>query len=759
MATGNPNAYSRSVPAAAVKGIAERTTGTAPARAADSIKNGTSKTATDPKKSAPSSTKFFPSLVKNPLEKFASFAPMWTLACLTPKQFNDPSSYRNNQAVWANDSYKDSTGKTITSSVVFSSGGRFDSQRAKTASGIPEYYIQNFTMKATVAANEKTGNSNAFGFDFEIFEPFSMGLLLQSLQVSARNAGYINYLDNAPYVLKLDFMGFDETGIQLKSVKPKFFVLRLTGVKYTVNESGSTYKMTAVPYNHQGFSDIINVAYTDLKLKAAGKGTVEEILSTGPDSLQSILNKNEAKLVSDKRIGVADEYVISFPKSSSDFQSVSKIPGAPKRATSNPKDGTQLVVSGGRQTTVKTDFDTNEIAPASLGFSQASGGTMPFKRPGDQYDEKTGVVKRDNMTIDTKNREFQFTQAQTLTSIINQIIVSSKYARDAITSVKNIKDGFIKWYRLDVQIELLDFDPIISDFAKRITYRVVPFYVHHTIFTNPSSLPVGYPEIQKKLVKKYDYLYTGQNVDVLKFDVSINNMFFTGIAPAAEKDSAKATNKDQGGTAEKTNSNTKAGNGGSVGAQTANLGRARPKRTLPKAKFKGGSGDTTTEQEVAEQFHEAFINGAAELVTVYLEILGDPYWMVDSGQGNYFATTKEPTAQITDDGTMNYESGDVFVQLGFRSPIDVNEYTGLYDFPKESPFSGIYRVTMCENQFKDGQFIQKLTCIRMPGQAVDYKDLPPELRKAPDLQNAVAVKITEAEKIKSGPTDSAPPLP
>lgn len=101
------------------------------------------------------------------------------------------------------------------------------------------------------------------------------------------------------------------------------------------------------------------------------------------------------------------------------------------------------------------------------------------------------------MTIDTKNREFQFTQAQTLTSIINQIIVSSKYARDAITSVKNIKDGFIKWYRLDVQIELLDFDPIISDFAKRITYRVVPFYVHHTIFTNPSSLPVGYPEIQK----------------------------------------------------------------------------------------------------------------------------------------------------------------------------------------------------------------------------------------------------------------------
>lgn len=49
MATGNPNAYSRSVPAGAIKGTAERTTGTTPARALDPIKNGTSKTATDPK--------------------------------------------------------------------------------------------------------------------------------------------------------------------------------------------------------------------------------------------------------------------------------------------------------------------------------------------------------------------------------------------------------------------------------------------------------------------------------------------------------------------------------------------------------------------------------------------------------------------------------------------------------------------------------------------------------------------------------------
>jgi hypothetical protein len=99
--------------------------------------------------------------------------------------------------------------------------------------------------------------------------------------------------------------------------------------------------------------------------------------------------------------------------------------------------------------------------------------------------------------------------------------------------------------------------------------------------------------------------------------------------------------------------------------------------------------------------------------------------------GNYFA---KPTAnnQITEDGTMNYESGDVFVYLTFRTPADVNTATGLYDFGKEvktSPFSGIYRVTSVESMFS-GTFTQRLRLVRMPGQALDYTDNPPEVQQS-----------------------------
>jgi hypothetical protein len=102
---------------------------------------------------------------------------------------------------------------------------------------------------------------------------------------------------------------------------------------------------------------------------------------------------------------------------------------------------------------------------------------------------------------------------------------------------------------------------------------------------------------------------------------------------------------------------------------------------------------------------------------VNLEILGDTYWIVDSGFSNYFASA-DPKSQVTSDGTMNYEAGDVYIYLSFRTPSDVDEATGLYNFNgqlKESPFGGIYRVVQCENTFSDGLWKQKLTCIRMPG--------------------------------------------
>ena len=688
-------------------GLAEKATDVTPARPTVSPRGVGWRQQEKSKTTAAYAKKDLPAVVKNPMEVFASSAVLWTFACLTPKQYNSPSSYRNSPGDLKH--------------IVFSSAGRYDENRVVTFYGTPEYYINNFVMNTIIGTNESTGNSNAIKFSFDIIEPHSMGLLLQSMQNAAIKAGYISYLDNTPFVLRMDIQGFNELGQNLSNIKSKFFTMKLVSTKFTVSEGGSVYKVEAIPYNHQGFADAINTTYSDVKISASGKGHVFDILSGGPNSLTAFLNANEEKLLKDKEISQKDEYVIQFPILSSDWKSSAGDKSLEfNRATVDPNKETKNAAV--KTSMIKIDpqlLDQNSIASASLGFDQNSGGRPLFKRAGDQYDEKTGVMIRDGMTIDPKLRAFQFGQGQSLTAIINQVILSSEYATEALDPVNLTPQGYIKWFKLDVQIELLEYDTLIGDYAKKITYRVVPYLVHHSIFANATSAPIGYVELMKSVVKEYQYIYTGQNVDILNLNIEINNLFYTGATPKPAADAANTGNQNQK-PAENLPSSTKTGQGQAAQVQSAQTGRSRNKRNPKLLKgFKGGADDKTVEQNVAETFQQAFISGnSADMVTINLEILGDPYWMVDSGIGNYFAAADSPTTQITSDGTMNYESGNVYIYISLRTPADVNTLTGLYDFSiagKESPFGGIYRVNMCENTFSDGNWKQKLKCLRMPG--------------------------------------------
>jgi len=694
------------------QGVAENVSNQDPTRPSNPLKGGVPTQKANANPTASSSRPTSDKLIKNPMEVFASSNILWTFACLRPDQFNNPRSYRNSPNELKN--------------IVFSSAGRFDSQRqnifisSSVSAQAPEYYINNFMMRNIIGANEATGNSNAVKFEFDIIEPHSMGLLLQSMQAAAINATYLSYMDNTPWVLRMDIQGFDELGRVISNIKPKFFVLKLVGVKFSVNEGGSTYKVEGIPYNHQGFTSSINISYSDVKLFASGKGHVFDILASGEGSLTTFLNNVEKKLLEDKEISVKDEYVIQFPILASDWKSSAGNQEAIKKATVNPNEKEQIKAVSA--SLIKIDpqlLDQNSIASAGFGFDQSSGGRPLFKRAGDQYDEKTGVMIRDGMTIDPKKRAFHFAQKQSLTSIINQIILSSEYATEALDPNNLTPQGFIKWFKLDVQIELLELDKLTGDYGKRITFRVVPYLVHQSLFANATSAPVGYSQLLKDVVKEYQYIYTGQNVDVLSFNVQINNLFYSGATPAKESEAAKTATQDQN-AAEKLPSSTSTKQGRATEVQAAPMGRHRPRRSPELlAGYKGGSDQKSVEQNVAENFQQKFISGnSADLVTIDLEILGDPYWLVDSGMANHFSSSFAPTDQIAEDGTMNYESGNVYIYLTFRTPIDVNTTTGLYDFSQvaeDSPFGGIYRIVQCENTFNDGNWKQKLKCIRMPG--------------------------------------------
>ena len=686
-------------------------------------------------------TNDLPNVIPNALEHFGTCTALWTLAALTPQQYNDPLSYRNSPA-------------DLKNTIVFSSAGRYDSQRINTLRGTPEYFVDNVTIRNLIASNPKTGNSPASTLNFDIYEPYSMGVFLESLQNAAIKAGYTSYV-GTPFVMRLDFQGYSDDGAELVTTKSKFFPIYITTAKFKVTEAGSSYKVTAVPYSDIGYSGVYNTTIRDLKLKSGSRGTVAEILKSGPFSLVSALNEIETSLLKEKRIGICNVFDIQFPPDSSSFTSLSSGEDnktGVRSATSNPGNPVSQYITLNNKVKAVEDNLMNDIGLSEFHFDKSTGGIVPMARAGVAYDEKTNIVNPEFIASNETTREFQFPQGITIIDVISQVILSSDYVKKC-TNPKNFVNGMIKYFMVDVQIELLDIDVMTGDYAKKITFRIIPYLVNQSMLSNPNTKPVGVDGIKKSICKVYDYIYTGKNTDVLKFDIDINNMFFIGVNPAPEKDSAKAGgNPDQSGIVESLHKSSNLVLGADV---KSSIGlRAKLKMDVDRVKKEqsGGSGTKTTEQIVAEQFHNALIQGSsADLIALNLEILGDPYWLSDSGISNYFAQADVGNGQKTVDGAMNHQDGQVYIYIRFRSPIDMREDLGYYQFTsekstRENDFSGVYRVVQCDSTFSGGMFKQKLRCIRIPKQA----DL------ATDTQSPAANTSTSASSAVA-PAPSTPP--
>ncbi len=179
----------------------------------------------------------------------------------------------------------------------------------------------------------------------------------------------------------------------------------------------------------------------------------------------------------------------------------------------------------------------------------------------------------------------------------------------------------------------------------------------------------------------------------------------------------------------------------------------------------GGTGVDDAATIAARQFHELATQGT-DMINLNMTILGDPYYISDSGLGNYSAGATEKQ-NINTDGAMDYQTGEVLISVNFRTPIDLNTKTGFYNFGDTKPvqqFSGLFRVLQVESIFNRGKFTQQLSLVRIVGQ--DNKNAPegePALPKVaqpdqPDGEDAGAdIDAIEAAAAEEYP-DGAPQL-
>ena len=697
-------------------------------------------------------------LQPNSLRKFASYNNIFTFGAVSKTTYNSPNStYR-------------SKGPDVT---IIKSGGTGNDQvktSLERAAGITgEYFIEDVDIICLVTPNSKTQQTNATTISFNVTEPYSMGLFLQSLHIAAAKAGYTNYLE-AVYLLQVEFIGYDDSGRSVKDARStRMFPLKLSNVEFDVTEAGSSYFVEAIPYHEIAMSDEVQMTPVTVDIQGA---TIAELLQTGPQSLSTILNTREQEQVQAGNKPVADEYVIMFPKSMSSASSsplgaaTQALQGATTASAAEPgtegaggeEDRNQKLydqltgVEGGE---VPADFDAeiskvlgivvtrsqvgesiresaeseeniNAIGQSKIVKSYLDQGTQYFGRPGFVEDKENapGIFQRGNIQISDEGRRINFAQGTRVQNIIEEVILLSEYARNFVTEQPDA-NGMKTWFRIESDVFLIPGNSNVAatgEGAKVYVYKVMPFQNHVARFTSPTSAPPGYLNLRRQAVKEYDYLYTGENDDIIDFNININAAFFTALNGDFGQLNANQITLGANGLVINPESPVHgASPGNSTNSSTSGISATRPVPTTNTGE--AGSGPQNhPENAVARTFNDAIVNSETDLVGIDFEIWGDPYYITDSGMGNYSAS---PTGSINlnSDGSMDYQSGEVDILINFRTPVDIRD-PGFMKFPAGGTkavgaFSGLYQVIEVTNSWSENRFTQKLKTIRRRNQPED----------------------------------------
>jgi len=241
----------------------------------------------------------------NELEPFASHNCIFTLACLSQREINDPvNTYR-----------KDGFKHIISKSGGYNGGRKAVRTQVEVALGAQvEFFINNFALKSVMTPSSYGRNSNVTELTFDVLEPYSMGLFFQALKVAALEAGYADYT-LCPFALQLDFVGFNVDGEQQSVPYARRIIpIRLRDAQLKVDGAGSSYTVSAIAWNEQALVDSVQQIKTDLNIKGR---TVRELLQTGGESLTELLNKRIKDMVERNQIASGDQYVILFPRDTS----------------------------------------------------------------------------------------------------------------------------------------------------------------------------------------------------------------------------------------------------------------------------------------------------------------------------------------------------------------------------------------------------------------------------------------------------------
>jgi hypothetical protein len=572
-----------------------------------------------------------------------------------------------------------------------------------------DYYLDDLTIRSEIGTQSGSRAHNAVQMDFTIIEPNGI-TLLPTLRDAVRahlqnNDPTLSYVQ-CSYLMVIRFYGYDangnlingsqlgqaEIGSDRNTIVEKWIPFQINEINYKIASRNVEYRVSAsIPQTVIGFSQVYATIPFDFELKAPDVAT----LLNGKPVIAPVGPTRDRLLTPEEIREIANEDVTSSgtapPKASSLSNRKTYTQGLCEALNQHQL---ELQKSGAQETA-----DVYEIILEPVpGLIDAK-----IARPAKQDKSRTaftpGQNARDDLLMrtssyDNQSKNFSVTRGTQIVQLIDLIMRNSSYIVSQQNLIQDEKTGqwrvqtpvkTVQWYKIRCRVEPQDqYDKKRRQYANKIIYYISRYQINDPRI--PEFPTAGY----RGAHKIYNYWFTGQNSEVIDFEINVNANYVTIFG------------NNQNRIAQPL-----------VGANGRIFERI-VYQNKPNMEGTGGPGDTNSiAANLADRLYQD-----TDIANSQVVILGDPDWLI---QSDVFYTGTFSLTQSMPDGSVNADASEILYELRFNPVADYDIGTGLAkvnanntaysrstgerNLPSESSVFSAHTVW---SYFKGGKFTQRL---------------------------------------------------
>lgn len=338
------------------------------------------------------------------------------------------------------------------------------------------FNIVDFEFKNICGPNSRTLNTSATEWTMTVLEPFGISLL-DKIRTAAATQPVINYM-RCPFFIEIWFTGYDEAG---NVIAPNLFYqlyrVQLLDMNVDLTEGGSKYVITGMMDGDLGKSNQISIPTALSAIRAKSIGQFFDQLGEKLTEQQKTVNEQNFALT---------EYVF-------------KVPPEIREWTLRNSD---LANQNNRNDDMDISFQD---------------GTM----------------------------EVKINRGMAVENIVNYVLAMCPEADKWVKGESNggsagssgdlASSGLATWIMVHSKIEVIGFDVYTRDYIRRVTYSLIPYKTVNSGADKPTVTLLEQKSVQasklnflsnkNSLKKLYQYIYTGQNTEIIKFDIHVENLW------------------------------------------------------------------------------------------------------------------------------------------------------------------------------------------------------------------------------------------